>query len=101
MAGIPFAQDRSAIAPQLDPAERKRILGWWARRRRIGKPLNLVRLARATATFDGAARYAAWKVERHTGVPVRLAPWQERHPLLAAPGLAWRYWRDRRRRERG
>jgi len=97
-AGIPFAQDHATLTPRLDAAERKRILRWWVRRRRLGKPLNLVRLARATATFDGAARYAAWKVERHTGIPVALTPWSERHPLLAAPGIAWRFWRERRRR---
>lgn len=99
-AGIPFAQDHATLAPRLDPADRSRILRWWRKRQRLGKALNLVRLTRATATFDGAARYAAWKVERHTGVPIAVAPWQDRHPLLAAPGLAWRYWRDRRRRER-
>lgn len=96
-AGIAFAQDRATLAPALDPAERRQILAWWGKRRRLGKALNLVRLTRATATFDGAARYAAWKIERHTGVPIALKPWHERHPLLAAPGLAWRYWRDRRR----
>jgi hypothetical protein len=99
-AGVPFVQDHAAIAPRLEFAERQRILRWWRRRRRLGKPLNLARLARATATFDGAARYAAWKIERHTGIPVELPPWSERHPLLAAPGAAWRFWRARRRRER-
>jgi hypothetical protein len=97
-AGVPFVQDRAVLAPRLEPDERKRILGWWGKRRRLGKALNLGRLARATATFDGAARYAAWKIERHTGIPVELTPWRERHPLLAAPGVAWRYWRERRRR---
>ena len=47
-------------------------------------------------TFDGAARYAAWKIERHTGVPVALTPWREKHPVLAAPGVLWRVWRARR-----
>jgi hypothetical protein len=99
-AGVPFEQHRSVIAPRLEPSERRRILRWWRPRRRLGKPLNLVRLARATATFDGAARYAAWKVERHTGIAVEVSPWSERHPLLAAPGMAWRFWRERRRRAR-
>jgi hypothetical protein len=97
-AGIPFAQDGAMLLPRLDPAERRRTLAWWRKRRRLGKALNLARLTRATATFDGAARYAAWKIERHTGVAIELTPWRERHPLLAAPGLAWRYWRARRRR---
>ena len=96
-AGIPFAQDHATLVPRLESAERARILGWWYKRQRLGKALNLARLARATATFDGAARYAAWKIERHTGVPIELTPWRERHPLLAAPGVAWRYWRARRR----
>ncbi len=96
-AGVPFVQDHGRLTPRLEPAERKRILAWWRRRQRLGKALNLVRLTRATATFDGAARYAAWKIERHTGVAVPLTPWRERHPLLAAPGMAWRYWRARRR----
>lgn len=97
-AGIPFVQEQATLAPRLDPPERKRILAWWRKRRRLGKALNLVRLTRATATFDGAARYAAWKIERHTGVAIELTPWRERHPLLAAPGMAWRYWRTRRRK---
>ena len=97
-AGIPFGQDRATLTPRLERAERKRILAWWGKRRRLGKALNLVRLTRATATFDGAARYAAWKIERHTGVAIELTPWRERHPLLAAPGIALRYWRARRAR---
>ena len=96
-AGIAFHQDRATLVPRLDPAERRQIIAWWRKRRRLGKALNLARLARATATFDGAARYAAWKIERHTGVPIPLTPWRERHPLLAVPGVAWRYWRDRNR----
>ena len=96
-AGIPFAQDGATLTPRLDPGERRRTLAWWRKRQRLGKALNLVRLTRATATFDGAARYAAWKIERHTGVAIELTPWRERHPLLAAPGIAWRYWRARRR----
>jgi len=50
---------------------------------------------RAAGTFDGAARYAAWKIERHTGVAVEVTPFRERHPLLAAPGVLWRIWRGR------
>ena len=38
-------------------------------------------------TFDGAADYVAWKVERHSGVQLQLSDWQRRHPLLAAPGI--------------
>ena len=68
----------------------------WARRRRLGKPINLLRLVRAASTFEGASRYAAWKIERHTGVPVEITPWRERHPVLAAPGVLFSVWRRRR-----
>ena len=95
-AGIPFVHDRATIEPRLEPAERRRVLGWWSRRRRMGKLLNVARLARATTTFDGGMRYAAWKVERHTGMPVKVTPLREKFPLIAAPGVLWLLWRSRR-----
>ena len=91
--GVAFARAGDRIRPQLGSVERARVQGWWRRRRRLGKPYNFVRLIRASTTFEGAARYAAWKIERHTGVPVVLTAWRERHPLLAAPGVLWRVWR--------
>jgi len=94
--GIPFGRDGAVITPHLEPAQRKKILRWWASRRRLGKPLNLLRLVKATATFEGAARYGAWKLERHTGVVVEMTPWREKHPLLAAPGVLFKLWRQRR-----
>ena len=95
-AGIVFSSNAGGLLhPALPAAERLRILRWWRRRRRLGKPYNLVRLLKASTTFEGAARYAAWKIERHTGVPVALSPWMERHPVLAAPGVLWRVWRAR------
>lgn len=94
--GIPCEQQGGILTPQLDDQERQRILRWWGRRRRAGKPLNAVRLLRAAATFEGAARYAAWKIHRHTGLVVELTPWRERHPVLAAPVVLWQLARSRR-----
>jgi hypothetical protein len=94
-AGVAYAEDGATLAPRLGEAARRRILRWWGRRRRLGKLLNASRLIRAAGTFDGAARYGAWKVERHTGIAVPLTPWRERHPILAAPGVLWRVWRER------
>ena len=37
-------------------------------------------------------------VERHSGRPVELKPWQRRWPWLAAPVVLWRLWRERRLR---
>nr|WP_202390302.1 hypothetical protein [Tsuneonella aeria] len=99
-AGIAFEQDGNEIAPRIPPAERRRVLAWWNGRARLGKPLNVLRLLKASTTFDGAAGYAAWKIERHTGIPVPLTPWRERHPVLAAPGVLLRLWRARRKAAR-
>jgi hypothetical protein len=96
-AGIAFTAHDGALSPQLSPAERKRLLDAWRRRRLLGRPLNVARLIKAAFTFEGAARYAAWKIERHTGVPVDVTPWRERHPILAAPGVLWRVARERRK----
>jgi len=95
--GIAFAREGETITPRISPVERAAILRWWRVRQRLGKPLNLLRLVKATTTFEGAARYAAWKIERHTGVVVEVTPWRERHPLLAAPGVMAKIWRTRRR----
>jgi hypothetical protein len=99
--GIPAGQNGSILTPQLPAAERARILSWWKRRRRMGKPLNLLRLVKASTTFEGAARYAAWKIERHTGMPVAVTPFRERFPLLAAPQVLLDLRRHRRRQRAG
>lgn len=82
------------LRPLLDLQARRRASRRWTLRRRIGRPLNILRLLKAAFTFEGAMEYVAWKVERHSGVRLEVAPWQRRFPLLAAPGL---YWRLRRR----
>jgi hypothetical protein len=65
----------------------------WRWRRRIGKFLNVARLIKASFTFDGGLDYVLWKVKRHSGVTLPVSDWQRRHPLLAAPLLAWRLYR--------
>ena len=95
-AGVAFAQEGPTLTPGMTASERRRRLRWWRVRRSLGKAINAARLVRAAGTFDGAARYAAWKIERHTGVAIEVTPWRERHPLLAAPAIVWRVWRQRR-----
>ncbi len=99
-AGIAFTWQREAIVPQLDPSTHATVLRWWKRRARLGKPLNLLRLIKASTTFEGAARYAAWKIERHTGMPVAITPFRDRYPLLAAPQVLWSLWRHTRAHKR-
>ena len=94
--GIDFSNNRGVLRPALPAPRRASLQKAWGLRRRMGKPINIARLIRAAFTFDGAARYGAWKIERHTGIPVPLTPWREAHPLLAAPGVFWRLYRAKR-----
>ena len=95
--GIAWTREGERISPQLTAAERRSILRWWAARQRLGKALNVLRLAKATTTFEGAAAYGAWKLERHTGITLEVTPFRKKHPLLAMPGAAIELWRARRR----
>jgi hypothetical protein len=65
----------------------------WALRGVVGRALSVLRLAKGAFTFDGGLDYILWKIARHSGVTTAVAPWQRRHPLLAAPGLVWRLYR--------
>lgn len=88
-SGIAFDTVNASLVPSLGFNECRRLVQAWLTRAAAGKLLNIARLVKAAFTFDGAARYGLWKIERHTGVHVALTPWRERHPLLAAPGVLW------------
>jgi hypothetical protein len=81
--------------PRGDPKAAARA---WRRRRIAGKFRNLARLIKAAFTYRGGVAYALAKVERHSGRPVDVSPWQRRWPWLAAPVILWRLWRERRLR---
>ena len=75
-------------------AARRRMLRLrWVGRRVAGRIVHVARLAKATLTFAGGLDYALWKIATHSGIAVVPTPWQRRHPLLAAPMLAWRLYR--------
>lgn len=94
--GILLAGDEQDWHPEVPQAWRRRWQRAWALRRALGKPLNALRLVKAAFTFEGAARYALWKIERHSGLHLALTPWRERHPILAAPSVLLRLWQARR-----
>jgi hypothetical protein len=82
------------LAPALaEGVTREVAMQRWRGRRLLGKTLNYLRLIKAAFTFDGAVDYVMWKVRRHSGVVIPVSDWQRRHPLLAAPGLAWKLYR--------
>ena len=65
----------------------------WKLRSLQGKLLSIMRLLKATATFEGGVDYILWKIERHSGVTVHVEPRLKRHPLLAMWVLSWRLYR--------
>ena len=82
-----------ALAAAGPIGRRRRARLAWVLRRLLGKTHSVLRLAKGAFTFDGGLDYILWKIARHSGVTTAVAPWQRRHPLLAAPGLAWRLYR--------
>jgi hypothetical protein len=65
----------------------------WMLRRIQGKLLSLLRLMKASFTFQGGIDYIAWKLERHTGIPIEVTEKMRRHPLIYSWGLLWRLYR--------
>ena len=97
-SALPFDRDGASLAPKPTREQVARLAQAWAVRKRTGKLLNSARLVKAAFTFDGAANYALWKIERHTGVRIAATPFRQRHPIIAAPGVLWRLWRHSRAR---
>ncbi|MET0313735.1 MAG: hypothetical protein ABW275_05025 [Hansschlegelia sp.] len=92
--GLAFDRTRDGgLTPRITEAARSNAKRAWRRRKRLAKPLNLARLAKAAFTFSGGVDYIAWKIERHSGQQVVVTPFQRRHPLLAAGPALWRLWR--------
>jgi len=76
--------DRLVFDRPMSSAERAQGRKCWARRRREGKALTLLRLAKASATYAGGIDYLAWKISRHSGHKVEIRPWQRKWPILGA-----------------
>ncbi|KAB8123201.1 hypothetical protein D3W54_02045 [Komagataeibacter medellinensis] len=88
--GLPFERSADMLTPRLTPGLRSRMReGWWLRGR-VGRVLNISRLAKGAFTFEGGARYIAWKIQRHSGIILPLGPFSERHPLICLPYLLWK-----------
>jgi hypothetical protein len=56
----------------------------WPLLRFTGKCLTILRLIKASFTFQGGPDYLAWKIKRHSGVDIQLTDFQRKHPLLAS-----------------
>ena len=90
-AGVPFVRSGDGrLSPRPAPEDVARWRRAWRGRRRLGKPLNALRLLKAALTVAGAVRYASGKLGRHTSLAVEATPWRERHPVLAGARVLWR-----------
>jgi predicted nucleotidyltransferase len=58
-----------------------------------GKGLSILRLFKGLLTFEGGLNYILWKIERHSGVTVKMDSRLRRVPLLGVGVLFWRLYR--------
>jgi len=72
---------------------RHRSHSHWRVRCLQGKLLSVSRLLKGLFTFQGGLEYVLWKIERHSGVAIKVTPRLRRYPLLAAFVLFWRSYR--------
>ena len=63
-------------------AGRRYALLQWKLRRWQGRLFSIIRLIKAVFTFKDCVDYAAWKIERHTGVTIDVTPRLKKHPIL-------------------
>jgi hypothetical protein len=101
-AAAPLLEHRVEITPSPDGDRYRAEIGaprrafgrvGWAARIAQGKLLSVARLLKALFTFDGGLDYIAWKLERHSGVPVEIPDKVRRHPLIFVWGLFWKLYR--------
>jgi hypothetical protein len=83
-AGIGSLEDRRLRLHSVSARERAAARALWAKRKRAGKALSVIRLAKASGTYAGGIDYIAWKINRHAGTDFKITPWQRRWPLLGA-----------------
>ncbi len=83
------------LSSPVDPRAKRQAERLWNRRRRAGKALSVIRLAKASGTFAGGIDYIAWKINRHAGTDIAIKPWQRRWPLVGALTLLPRLLRQK------
>jgi predicted nucleotidyltransferase len=68
---------------------RKQTIRRWQIRRWQGLLLSVLRLGKAVYTFRDCVDYAAWKIQRHTGITIEVTPALRRHPILFGFSVLW------------
>ncbi len=96
-----LAQDGNMIRPlgkgryarQASTALLQRAIWRWRMRKVQGKVLSVLRIVKASLTFDDALDYLLWKISRHSNIYIEPSPRQRKFPLLFAWPLLWRLYR--------
>ncbi len=94
LTGLPAKLDDAGRLVWRDgrgPRRRARLAAALARP--LGKLVTLLRLMKATVTFEGGVDYVLWKIERHSGVRVEPGSFTRRHPLIGGWVLLVRLYR--------
>lgn len=91
---IRFTEKENIFVPEIDPKRRFELRQKWRFRKKVGRPLNIIRLIKAAFTFEGGADYLAWKIERHSGIHVNISSFARRYPLLCAPWILLKLYRQ-------
>ncbi len=61
----------------------------WLARRWQGKILSILRLMKAVLTFHDCVEYAAWKINRHSGIEIEITPALKKFPILLGFKVLW------------
>lgn len=92
---IPFNQSKdNDFTVNISEYERQKASKKWRFRQKLGRPLNMIRLIKAAFTFQGGADYIAWKIRRHQGIDLNLTLFQRKHPLMNAPWILIKLYRQ-------
>lgn len=80
---------RESITRQPSRSARSAPRFKWMLRRMNGRTVSLLRLMKASITFEGGIDYLAWKIKRHSGVEVEITPWMRKHQFLGGLKAYW------------
>ena len=60
----------------------------WLLRKYWTRLLNVLRLIKASFTFEGGIEYLTWKLKRHKGISIELSEKQKKYPIITVISLA-------------
>ena len=92
-SGFPLIANGDRYTNKSSEITRKLAAASWWLRRVQGKLLSVLRLMKASLTFNDPLQYLLWKIERHTGIYIEPEPRQLKYPLIFAWPLLWKLYR--------